>query len=341
MKIKIPAVVIHIVCCIAFLAIPYFFIPGGSPKLANLKHNPHEQMNILTNLLLIGCFYVSYYVLIPRLFFQRKYILFATGALLMFFYIAILLLYMDRPDLFHTDNRLPGNMPPKPPFGFEISHTLFLFLAILFISLALQLNKRWRKTEKEKLNKEIAYLKAQINPHFLFNTLNSIYSLALEKSDLTADAIARLSALMRYVITDAKKTHVPLEKELTYTQDYIALQKLRLEDTVRIEYDIEGDTRYKEIAPLMLIPFIENAFKYGVNPQEDSLIKIRIQVAETTLHLNVYNKKVQTKLSEELSSGIGIDNTRIRLSHLYSGKHTLHIVDNLTSFEVDLTLKLV
>ena len=129
----------------------------------------------------------------------------------------------------------------------------------------LKINSRLKLAEKEKVNAELSYLKAQINPHFLFNTLNSIYSLAIEKSDYTATAVVKLSSMMRYVITDASHKFVPLEKEINYISNYIELQKLRIDSSIKLMYTVTGDISDKKIAPLVLISFIENAFKYGVN----------------------------------------------------------------------------
>jgi sensor histidine kinase YesM len=200
------------------------------------------------------------------------------------------------------------------------------------------MSEQWKRTRKEKLQAELSYLKAQINPHFLFNTLNSIYALAIDKSDHTATAVVKLSGMMRYVLSEAHRDLVSLQKELEYISGYIELQRLRLDDSVQLHFAITGEVRDLRIAPLILIPFVENAFKYGVNPEEDSNISIGIDITGDELHLSVLNHKVTVQPAEE--SGLGISNTRHRLSLLYPGQHDLHISDTPESFFVSLNMKL-
>src|ERR1700748_3501739 len=187
----------------------------------------------------------------------------------------------------------------------------------------LKISNRLKLAEREKVNAELSYLKAQINPHFLFNTLNSIYSLAIEKSDYTATAVVKLSGMMRYVITDASHKFVSLEKEINYISDYIELQKIRLDDSIKLSYSVSGDPADKIVAPLVLISFIENAFKYGVNAEENSEIKIHIDSTKGYVHLRVFNKKVKIQQVNTHTSGLGIENTINRLQLLYPGRHKL------------------
>lgn len=212
-------------------------------------------------------------------------------------------------------------------------------MAIAF-SFLLRIHFRWKKAEQEKTDTELSYLKAQINPHFLFNTLNSIYSLAITKSNNTPDAIVKLSGLMRYVITDASHDFVPLEKEINYITDYIELQKIRLDDTVAVKYEIKGNVKGKQIAPLILIAFIENAFKHGVNPEEESAIDISVTIEGDSLLLAVRNNKVTHLQDGEVVNGMGIENATSRLQLLYPAKHTLEIQNQSTFFKVELTIDL-
>ncbi|KAA9347855.1 sensor histidine kinase [Larkinella humicola] len=351
MKRTIPPILIHILLSLAFLSLPYLFAPDGFSGLTKLTSNPHERTNFLSYLFMLVFFYANYYYLIPKLYLEGKYILYVTSLAGSFLLLIGAVVLVDRGDLVavpipalphppRPQGPVPGGPQAKPPFGFELSHALFLYLVGIFVSLYLQIKNRWRQTEQEKLSTELSYLKAQINPHFLFNTLNSIYSLAIEKSDKTADAVVKLSSLMRYVIRDAGSHEVPLAKEVAYISDYIALQQLRLDDTVQIEYAVSGFFNGKQIAPLILISFIENAFKYGVNPEEKSIIHITISLNENTLRLYVFNKKVRLYHNDEASGGIGIDNTKARLKLVYPNQHVLTINDNPTGFAVDLTLNL-
>lgn len=355
----------HIGFGLAFLALPYIFAPNGPGQVRQILSNPHELTNFLSYLLMLAFFYIHYYILIPRFYFQDRILIYGTGIAIGFGIIFGLLFWADRQTAFspvmemtHSHPRAHprdaagahAGMPPpprnpddekhKPPIGFELSHSLFLFLVGVFGSLALQVNNRLRRMQQEKLNAELSYLKAQINPHFLFNTLNTIYSLAIEKSDSTPEAIVELSALMRYVIRDAQGEQVPLARELEYISHYISLQKLRLDETAEIEASITGTSGGLTISPLILISFIENAFKYGVNPQVRSLIRIAIHVEQDKLHMRVANKKLRLFYEEEMPGGIGVKNTKARLDLLYPNKHLLVITDTGTDYTVDLTIQL-
>ena len=344
MKIRIIQFSSHIFFVFAFLALPYIFAPTGFPTLGELETNAHERTNLLSYFLMLAFFYANYYFLIPRFYFGKKYIKY-SGIVLGFFFLVILLIHqLDRkpahPRPF-TDPRPRAMRFEKPPGAFENSQTMFLFLVGLVVSFALRINDRLKRSEQEKLHTELSYLKAQINPHFLFNTLNSIYSLAIEKSDRTADAVVMLSSLMRYVIRDASESLVPLNKEVEYIQNYVSLQKFRLDDTVSIDFQVNGSVSGQKIAPLILISFIENAFKYGVNPEQKSLIEISISLENEMLDLHVANKKVRFSSQEaDSSGGIGLGNTRTRLNMLYPAKHQLTIQDSNDKFTVDLKLNL-
>ena len=356
----------HVLGGLAFLALPYIFAPNGLSQLFHLTSNPHELTSFGSYLFMLGFFYLNYYYLIPAFYFPKKYVRYTLSVGAAFGIIFLLLASIDRTaigsEMYRGRFEEHGHPPPpssaetrphdfpspphemttgnKPPLGFELSHALFLFLVGVFVSLALRINHRLRQTEREKLNTELSFLKAQINPHFLFNTLNSIYSLAIEQSPHTADAVVKLSSLMRYVMREAATDWVALEHELGYISNYVALQKLRLGDTVELDFGIEGKLNGHKIAPLILISFIENVFKYGVNPQEKSVIQIQLLVEKGVLQLHTFNKKVRVFYDEESSSGIGVENTKARLELLYPDNYELKIGDSGDSFTVDLQLRM-
>ncbi|GAB4038960.1 sensor histidine kinase [Spirosoma gilvum] len=230
-----------------------------------------------------------------------------------------------------------------PPFTLLLPVKLAIFFLLgsvsTLISISIQTASRLHQVENDQLQAELRQLKAQIQPHFLFNTLNSIYALAIRKDEQTADTIVKLSEFMRYIIRDAHRDKVALAKEINYIANYIDLQKARLRDAVRIDYQLEGDEKQWEIAPLLLFSFIENAFKYGVSPDEESLIDIHLRIEEDRLHLYVANKKVQVSQFEN-STGIGLQNTRERLRLLYPDAHQLMIDNSPTDFRVHLRLTL-
>ncbi|MEO9570225.1 MAG: histidine kinase, partial [Polaribacter sp.] len=179
---------------------------------------------------------------------------------------------------------------------------------------------------------------AQLNPHFLFNTLNSIYALANKKSDNTTEAIVTLSELMRYSIYEAKENTVSLEKEIEHLKNYISLQLLRLKDSSGVRLNIHGLLNFK-IEPLLLISFIENAFKYGTDFKGKTDIRIKITIKNDRLNLYVYNTSSYKKTKNE-NSGIGLKNIKNRLSLLYPNTHSLEIIDDKKSYTVNLILKL-
>ena len=193
---------------------------------------------------------------------------------------------------------------------------------------------------KEKVEAELSLLKSQVQPHFIFNTLNSIYSMAIRKSDNTANAILQLSGLMRYSLLDAKSDLVYLRDEFTYINDYIALQRSRLGNSIQLEFSEEGDCADLQIAPLLIIPFIENAFKHGVNAEENSSIFIRLLIRQQVLDVEVKNNKVQLHDQHIEKSGLGIENTQKRLELIYPSKHQLKITDLPDTFSVHLSIHL-
>jgi hypothetical protein len=391
---------LHFAGCAIFLALPFLFSPE-SPNLHSYLTNPPTQRDIIAYVLVLGAFYTNYYLLIPRFYFLRKYLLFLAFNLLGFgliiFLPRLLLPRRDQPtfidrgpgprrdDFARFDSLRQRASPPPfdslrhepgpPPFdspgyrtggpgpasfdslmhqpgfrypGFrhplpifiELNEHFFVFLVVLFLALLLKIRDRWIRAEEEKLHAELAYLKTQINPHFLFNTLNSIYAMALGNSGQTAAAILHLSAMMRYVLTDTGREKVALKLEIAYLIDYIELQKTRFEGTLHVDLNVNGDPGDKQIVPLLLIPFVENAFKYGVNPEEPSTITIRIDIRDHELLLLVVNKKVAHQpqpITEP--SGLGIKNTRERLQLLYPGQNTLVINDEDKQFTVSLNLK--
>jgi LytS/YehU family sensor histidine kinase len=197
-----------------------------------------------------------------------------------------------------------------------------------------------KQIEQEKLSAQIASLRSQINPHFLFNTLNSIYATTLETSPASADMVEKLSNIMRYTMKETQKDRVMLEDEIHYSNDYIALQRIRLDKSVKIDYrNLVGETSLR-IAPMLLIPFIENAFKHGANPEEKSHIKITIGLQGDELHLLVFNNKVAMQKGTTEKSGLGIENTRNRLKLIYPGRHVLALNESEEHFEVSLRIHL-
>lgn len=343
MKIKSTPVLFHVIGCSLFLLLPVIFWPGEG-GIAEFFSDVRALRGYMTNVIILLFFYLNYYILIPQLYFKNRYLVFILILLLCYLVIAFLpeIFFPFKEHLGPPEGHRPdrGIRPDRIRWMFRMGHSLFFFLAVVFLSLLLKLNNRLKQAEKERLKAELSYFKAQINPHFLFNTLNTIYSLSILKDDKTPEAVVKLSGMMRYVISDASHDFVPLENEIKYISDYIDLQKIRFGDTVKIDYQPCEPAAGKYIAPLILIPFIENAFKFGVNPEEDSFISVKISFSEPELHLSVFNHKVHDLNGTEQKSGLGINNARQRLSLLYPDKYRLSIEDRAAEFVVDLDISL-
>lgn len=335
-------IILHVMGCLVFLSLPILFSPDIA-RFWNLFQLPPFIKDFLTYVLLLLFFYLSYYVLIPKLYFKKHFFLFTLCVIISYVLISllpgILILQGDFTPyvtLFNSYNQL--FIPPS--FRNPFNQHFFEFLVVLILALMLKINNRLKLAEQQKVNAELSYLKAQINPHFLFNTLNSIYSLAIEKSDYTPTAVLKLSGMMRYVITEVNNKFVSLDKEINYLSDYIELQKIRIDNSIKLDYIVLGNTTGKLIAPLVLISFIENAFKYGVNAEDDSDIRIQVNITKSYLHMNVFNNKVRLHPSIVAKTGLGIENTKQRLQLLYPGSHKLTIKDTKDNFSVLLSLYL-
>ena len=204
-------------------------------------------------------------------------------------------------------------------------------------------NRRARKQlENEKLKMELAALKHQINPHFLFNILNGLYALALKNDDdPTANGIHKLSEMMRYVLYESNDEKVRLEQEISYIQNYIDLQRLRVSKQVSIHFEIKGEIEGLQIAPMLFIPFIENAFKFGISTVQPTDIHIRFHVQEGILDFSVQNHIHQVQVLDHAGyKGIGLDNVRKRLQLLYPDRYQLRFEEEESQFKVKLRLEL-
>ena len=196
--------------------------------------------------------------------------------------------------------------------------------------------------EKEKLQKEMElnYLKEQVNPHFLFNSLNSIYSLSRQQSPETPDVVMQLSELMRYQLESSKKDTVFLKEELEFIENYLLLEEKRLSKRCNLEFLIRGDLSGLKIAPMLLIPFVENAIKHGAQSTNNpSVIDVSVTVEHTTLHFRVLNSKPPEDSASE-RKGMGLENVKRRLNLLYPGAHKLEIQDKKKEYRVNLAIDL-
>ena len=212
---------------------------------------------------------------------------------------------------------------------------------VMLLSVAYKLSLMWFETERLKRKAQLNLLKSQVNPHFLFNSLNTIYSLAHQKSDKTEDAILKLSSLMRYMIYETDVSKIELEKEIEYLNNFIELQTLRLSKNVKIKFCIEGTLIGKKIEPMLLISFVENAFKHGISYSKPSEIRIDMSVTSMELLFRVENTAHKQTNSSKEDSGFGLRNITERLRMLYPDRHQLSIHETADRHIVELKLKYV
>lgn len=357
---KRPYFLFHLLGWSAFIGFQIALLPNPKSIFYNKESYPFILDQLLINLIAIVFFYLNHYIFIPKFYFKKKLATFIFLIILSVGVSVFAVILMERDK---SNTNIPTNVkgipefsenplaPPKPlqkesriellSDRFILLGSLLLkFILVFLLSVGIRVYDKWQTAEEEKYKAELSFLKAQINPHFLFNTLNGIYTLAVKKSENTAPAIMRLSSIMRYVINEAHFNYVDIEKELKYITDYIDLQKMRLSNSIKVDFLVDAEHKNYKIAPLILIPFIENAFKHGISTEDNCTIKIHITVKNAYLDLLVENKKYNTILRDEEKSGIGMDNTKKRLMLLYADKHTLHTNDTKENYIVHLTIQL-
>ena len=197
--------------------------------------------------------------------------------------------------------------------------------------------------EKQTMQSELRFLRSQINPHFLFNTLNSLYALTLKQSEKAPEIVIKLSEMMRYMLYECNEKRVPLSKEVNYIQNYLDLEKLRHGNNVDIKFDLEGQVNHQMIAPLMFIPFLENSFKHGLKNQiEPGFVDIKMNVGIEKVGVNIENSRSQNLPSQihKRSGGIGLKNVQRRLNILYPNKHQLSISETPKTYSIQLQIEL-
>lgn len=289
--------------------------------------------------------YLNWKVLIPKFLKKRNWIRYILSLLLLALVItppkslSFYLLYSDYPNIQQY---------------FLNNQNILLFESIFVgaASSAFKITQDWlsherdrKELQSQKLESELNFLKSQINPHFLFNTLNNLYALSLKKSDDAPKTVLMLSEMMRYMLYECNDENVPLEKEINYIKNYLELEKIRLGKKSTLEFIVDGTPGNLRIAPLMFIPFIENSFKHGMNHQLDQgFVKINMKIDEDSIEMNLSNNKSDqftAEIKNKKSGGIGLINIKRRLKLIYPERHELKIRENEDSYLVDLKIKLI
>jgi len=294
-----------------------------------------------------GISYFNNYFLMNWLLLRRQYLSYITALLLV-----IALACFPQSIIYHRFFNLGEEVRDSIwTWRFFLANALSIMLTVAVTS-SLKLLKNWYQEEqfssslrKIQTETELKFLKSQINPHFLFNSLNNLYALTLIKSEQAPEVVLRLSNILRYVLYETAEGKVPLSKEIEYLRDYVELEKIRLGNRANIELDINGDFSAVEIEPMMFLTLVENSFKHGTSKQNSGAwISICLeQPAPDMLHFRVSNSKTDPEeplLQGRKNGGIGLSNLKKRLDMLYQNKHKLMISDTGRSYTVDLHIKL-
>ncbi|WP_153800990.1 histidine kinase [Foetidibacter luteolus] len=365
-------VFVHVAIWVVYLYSPYFFRPSvsdmqkpgnvrlwphgqgnGQPGGRSFRYNPggpdarldnerrvqFNRFNLALDAVWVALFYLNAFFLMPRLVFRKKYFSY-VAALAAVIGLLVALHYL----IFHDVGFRFPNGRGGPPFPF----VFFKFVTILVCSASYKIitdkikeDQRQQEKENENLKTELSLLRSQVSPHFMFNVLNSMVSMARLKNDNLEPSLIKLSSLMRYMLYDAEEDKVTLQTEIEYLESYIDLQKQRFDDSVEVNVTVDVDNMNHQIEPMLLIPFVENAFKHGTGMIEAAAINIKLTVKGGQLEFLVSNKfNPRIKEVKDRVSGIGLNNVKRRLNLLYAKNHQLNITEENDNFIVHLQVKL-
>ena len=333
-------ILLHIAFWVLLFSLPSLLRPAQE----NPNQHQRPDYNGFFYQYLINCFswiclfYLNSNILIPRLFYQKKYPEYAMSLIPVFSLMSVI-------------NWLSFKLLlPQHAFRFSGAVVFYLFpcLFILACSTAytmfqdrVRADRLAKEKETENLKTELAFLRSQVSPHFMFNVLNNMVSLARKKSELLEPSLIKLSSLLRYMLYETDEEKVLLEREVEYLQSYIDLQKQRFGSKVKVNLCMEEFDRNYFIEPMLLIPFVENAFKHGTGLIQNAEINIRLNAKNSLLQFMVSNYyDSSAKETKDKTSGIGLQNVRRRLNLLYKNEHTLLITDKNNQFSVSLQLNL-
>lgn len=337
---KWAIVLLHTLCWVIIFSLPFFL--RTTYKHENRAPQPDDRVMLyfyyFSSFLWVSLFYLNAYVLTPLIVRTRKVVLFI--ALHIVALGSIYFLHWLYFDLFFTQITFKA-------VNFFV-HNIYPYLFIMAGSTAYYMLlerqrsvKRWHERETENLKTELLFLRSQVSPHFMFNVLNNMVALARKKSDLLEPSLIKLSSLMRYMLYETDEQKVLLEKEIEYIQSYIDLQQQRFGKNVKVCASFNNSSYGSEIEPMLLIPFVENAFKHGTGMIENAQIKIELKEENGLLQFMVSNRFNEASTeSKDKNSGIGLNNARRRLNLLYGNNHALLINKKEGWFTVSLQINL-
>ncbi len=328
---------LHIIVWAIIFMLPYVFNTGDE-KSETSSVDPYRSIKTVTNFLWMGLFYLNAYTLIPDLFYKRKYLEYALVLFASFCIIMLLHGALFKP--FVTGRS----------FNFIASsvHNIIPFLFTVFVSVAyktvidrMHLENEANERKQENLKTELSFLRSQISPHFLFNVMNNIAAMVRLKSDELEPTIHKLSSLMQYMLYETDEEKVLLQSEIENLQNYIDLQRQRFSEKLILHVSLDVKENWHTIEPMLLIPFVENAFKHGTGLVQNPEIDIELKAENDKLYFVVRNRFVETETIKDKTSGIGLVNVKRRLELLYNSRHhfTINKIDNWFTASLELTLK--
>ena len=332
---KLKQIILH---AIIWIAIVLFFMYNNG-RIAYSTIVIFVYFGVINILL----FYINYLIILPTFLNRKKYLWVALSILLLVMVTAFIKCGLA----YYFYDIVIKREGSKFIMDFWLYYSSAAFVSCFFILLStvLKFIQDWFLNEKVKSNlenenliAELAFLKSQINPHFLFNSLNNIYSLAYQKSEKTPEAILKLSEIMRYMLYESNEDKVALSNEIRYLENYIELQKLRFKDNIYIKFEINGDPLGLMITPLVLISFVENAFKHGIATDSENPISILLNLSDGKLLFHVSN--IKSAMNKDITGGIGLQNVQRRLSLIYKDRYCLQIDDNNDIYTCELYLNL-
>lgn len=334
-------VLLHIAAWTLLFSLPYLLRSPENEKPQDSGHSKDSGAGMyfswLMNFTWMAIFYFNAFVLIPYLIYKKKYWKFAAAhvGVFMLLLAEVYLLFFLFFDKIHFNSR-------------TIFFNLLIYVFIFALSTAYQLikdkiesDKLAQEKQNEVLKTELSLLRSQVSPHFMFNVLNNMVALARKQSDLLEPSLIKLSSLMRYMLYEADEEKVSLEKEMDYLQSYIDLQQQRFGKKVQVNVKMHSmDSQYR-VEPMLLIPFVENAFKHGTGMIDEAKIDIELEAEKNVLQFTVSNKynPASTEIKDK-TSGIGLANVKRRLNLLYGKHHRLDISSASDVFVVSLKIEL-
>ena len=304
------------------------------------------EYNLLHGTVSLTAFWV-FYQLVKKYLFHKRTISFILCSILFLIGYSIYTkvtsyVFMHLDFLSAETRKFSSQQFHSKAIGFSFAYMFREFFALSFLAYFIHVDlqsTQMKALKEQQLISELTYLKAQLQPHFFFNTLNNIYSLALRQSKDTAPLVAKLAEMMRYILYKADEKFVPLTDEITFISNYVEVEAVRYRAAIKIDFDVQGIKETSKISPLLLLPFIENAFKHGVQEEDgQGFVNIIICESEEELMMEVTNS-IASK-NEKDSGGIGLINVQKRLEILYSGKYKLEIQNDGKIFHISLTLQI-